>query len=423
MPVDSFEIRIRDSFAEAGRDDPYDATLSMIEFCVDGAPILKVLDRELNFVRHHLIAPAYPLAKWLTENLAFIRLEWPPSEDRMGYEDRHSLRYGGDGYAAPDLIFRSGGDLVEVEFRPRTLKFQPLEFLGQMKGWIRSDVVVEGIARFVGATCELLKMGGEKCRAAAGELSSSLEAGIQRKPDLAVALGLSVPPRAILNLPLDQFDDQVAEFAASTTKSRVYSDIIWARDWFEKLNRKKSGWKKLTDLRAGLSNEQRSQAPDSTPWSAGYSLARSARKLLGLEAKPIGDDRAIIALLDGEWIGAPHKEGQESDIEGIGHPKGLVSTAYPKGTTGAGFALCRGIHEAIVSRRKVPLVTGAYTMAQMSNRAFAAEFLAPAEALKQRIGGTRVGAYKLDSLAEEFSVSPMVIAHQVENHRLGEIRN
>ena len=52
---------------------------------------------------------------------------------------------------------------------------------------------------------------------------------------------------------------------------------------------------------------------------------------------------------------------------------------------------------------------------QQLTRAFAAEYLAPAEQLRERM---RDGCTSATALGEEFGVSPWVISHQMENHNL-----
>ena len=66
------------------------------------------------------------------------------------------------------------------------------------------------------------------------------------------------------------------------------------------------------------------------------------------------------------------------------------------------------------------LLTGSGDRAQRSARAFAAELLAPTEALARRVSGS-LDDRDLEALAAEFVVSPMVIRHQIENHHLGAI--
>jgi Zn-dependent peptidase ImmA (M78 family) len=55
------------------------------------------------------------------------------------------------------------------------------------------------------------------------------------------------------------------------------------------------------------------------------------------------------------------------------------------------------------------------------SRAFAAEFLAPKEMLRQDLSGSWVTEEEIDDLATEYGVSPFVIRHQVENHNLAHV--
>jgi Zn-dependent peptidase ImmA (M78 family) len=57
----------------------------------------------------------------------------------------------------------------------------------------------------------------------------------------------------------------------------------------------------------------------------------------------------------------------------------------------------------------------------MRNRAFAAEFLAPAEALRASISQKLVDPHELEVLADRFRVSPFVIGHQLRNHRIATV--
>lgn len=65
------------------------------------------------------------------------------------------------------------------------------------------------------------------------------------------------------------------------------------------------------------------------------------------------------------------------------------------------------------------LLTRASDYHQSASRAFAAELLAPAAALAERLEGRDAWDTNVhEELSEEFQVSAMVIAHQIENHGL-----
>jgi Zn-dependent peptidase ImmA (M78 family) len=63
-------------------------------------------------------------------------------------------------------------------------------------------------------------------------------------------------------------------------------------------------------------------------------------------------------------------------------------------------------------------VTRTRSERQKRNRAFAAEFLAPADMIREKIAADRLWEDDLEELGEVFGVSPRVIRHQVINHRL-----
>jgi hypothetical protein len=84
------------------------------------------------------------------------------------------------------------------------------------------------------------------------------------------------------------------------------------------------------------------------------------------------------------------------------------------------FIPCRALSDHLASGRP-SLVTRGCTEHQQRNRAFAAEFLAPAASLRQRIGGDRVGEEDVEDLAQEFQVSDYVIRHQIQNHDLARL--
>lgn len=65
------------------------------------------------------------------------------------------------------------------------------------------------------------------------------------------------------------------------------------------------------------------------------------------------------------------------------------------------------------------LLTRSHARPQRESRAFAAELLAPAAAIRPLLSGFSVGSSELNDLAGKFRVSPEVIRHQIQNHDLG----
>ena len=121
------------------------------------------------------------------------------------------------------------------------------------------------------------------------------------------------------------------------------------------------------------------------------------------EVKPFNPPRAITA------ISAPASTGSPVF--------GLPPSRRPDSRR---FALCRSLGDFIASPQPA-LVTQSNTERQQRGRAFAAEFLAPAELIRERIDGQRVCADDIDDIAAHFQVSADVIRLQIRNHGLAVI--
>ena len=86
------------------------------------------------------------------------------------------------------------------------------------------------------------------------------------------------------------------------------------------------------------------------------------------------------------------------------------------------FQFSRALCEALIPQSSDTLLTRARTDRQQRNRAFAAEFLAPSSGLRGRVPRSVLGDDDIDEIAAEYGVSPLVMAHQIRNHEIAEIR-
>lgn len=85
------------------------------------------------------------------------------------------------------------------------------------------------------------------------------------------------------------------------------------------------------------------------------------------------------------------------------------------------FLFCRALAPAMDWSGSDTLLTKARSEQQQRNRAFAAEFLVPAESLRQRVPHAVVDGHDIDELAATFGVSDWVIRHQLVNHRIAQV--
>ena len=165
------------------------------------------------------------------------------------------------------------------------------------------------------------------------------------------------------------------------------------------------------------------------PWQAGHELAQALREELRLDGEPIPTMEALAQALDDEAIDAattqvPVDGGDTILVDGLVTPgeDGAPAFAFrPRGEDGRRFHFCRAIAEVLWSPRTDALLTPARTERQQRNRAFAAEFLAPATGLRNRVRRATMDEDDVSELATEFGVSSLVIAHQLANHRIGHV--
>jgi hypothetical protein len=154
--------------------------------------------------------------------------------------------------------------------------------------------------------------------------------------------------------------------------------------------------------------------PTRSAYRLGYQQATSFRQQFGVPTEPLDD----LAQMLHKHCGWPSDRltavvGKRRD----GVPQVVGPSANQ---TSQRFRLARAVYFLPSPDVETPprLVTRAYTWDQRASRAFAAELLAPAEALRQEVRD-HVPQAKVEELARKFRVSPWVIAHQLENHRIG----
>ena len=166
------------------------------------------------------------------------------------------------------------------------------------------------------------------------------------------------------------------------------------------------------------------------PWAAGYALAHHVRQELALDGIPLPTVPDLARALGEEpqaLRGATRARnfGAADLVNGAvtQDSRGLPTFALRNGSGRARrFHFCRGLAEVLAAPNSDALLTQARSDRQRWSRAFAAEFLAPAAALQTKVSGSTLDYDGVDELATEFGVSPGLIAHQVQNHGIAEIR-
>jgi hypothetical protein len=156
------------------------------------------------------------------------------------------------------------------------------------------------------------------------------------------------------------------------------------------------------------------------PWDAGRSLAQTLRQRERLGDAAITDDRLArmagvseSALASNGRAGAPFSFGLASEST---RWRAVFRTQR---RTGRRFDLARMIGDRLLAEAADRLnpATETATWRQQAQRAFAAEFLAPIQSIRERLGGDNSLESQHD-VADQFIVSPLAINSQLKNHRL-----
>ena len=433
-------IRIETEWAdaEAIRGPELSATWASLRIRVDDAVITRIVDRT-DTVRSRVHVPLYPLAESLVTNWWFLlhEVENPTKTMDPAFMRRHSLVSAPEGYAFPNLQLTPSGERVRLVWKGERRRWSRIEFLNEGEAWIDLDEFRECCRDLVDRVVRrLLALGIEGtflqeewasvqaadhdeavfCKAAAGlgldpyALDDEGRASVMR---LEEALGRDWFGEAIAVLDAGRLDAQVASMAAVLEAGRS-NGISLER------------FRSIRPLAAGRGAEQ---AVD-RPWAPGYALARHVRQELDLNGAPLPATADLATALGEEpeaLAGAMRVTdfGVADLVNGVvtqdenGRPAFAVRSGHESARR---FQFCRGLAEVLAAPNTDALLTQARSDRQQWSRAFAAEFLAPSASLRARVSCSTLNADAVDELAAEFGVSSMLIAQQVHNHGIAEIR-
>ena len=165
------------------------------------------------------------------------------------------------------------------------------------------------------------------------------------------------------------------------------------------------------------------------PRNEGYALAQNLRQSLKLGSRPL-PTLFMIASVFGESpeqvkkVTRPKKFGPALLAEGVVTHDNNNNFAFafsaPREKMKR-FLFSRALANVLTTPKASSVLTKARSWRQQLGLAFAAEFLAPSFALRERISTHVVLEEDIDRLAKEFGVSAFVIEHQIDNHDIAQI--
>ncbi len=413
------------------------ATWASLLVRVGDSVITRVVDQRAGSVRDRIFVPLYPLAEWLVTNWWFLlrEVENPIKirDDDSAFRRRHSLGASREGYAFPNLEVVPSGVRTRLAWTSEVLPLARLEFLNQGQAWVDRDEFRECCSDFVDRVIRRLVSCGVSGTFLQEEWTSIQAADEDESMFCRTAAGLGWDPYA-----LDDSEQALVFRVEQMLKGAVFEEAVAVLDAqnleanlsaiVATLNGKTTSIS-LDRFRAIRHNvlHRANMQSDGVPWDAGYALARHVREQLDLDGDPLPSMADLGTALGEEpdtlkEVTRPF--GYIALVDGVvkSDENGLPAFALRSGSDNSRrFHFCRSLAEVLVSPGSDALLTQAHSDRQQRSRAFAAEFLVPSAALQARVSCSIVDEDCIDELATEFGVSSLVVAHQLQNHKIAKI--
>ena len=416
------------------------ATFARVQIRVGDSILTRAFDHETNAVRDFLLVPLYPLAEWLASNWWTLRYESESraARGRHGFHGRHCLRAEREGYTLPNLEVVSWGDRTRIvsTTNPMPTPNSELVHVQQTAKWVSAHELFETFTELVNQVLRRLASLGVAGTALEEEWAAVRSADDEESSFCRAAARLGWDPYAID----DQRRDQVLVLAERL--GRLFDEAAPVLDpndleagslaIIETLEEARGNALPVRCLGA-LSKEVGGPEPDAdlNPERAGGALAKRLRQALGAPAVPLRTLEDVARTLDEDPEVLEVVLRPADCLAKLPFVAGVV-TATEDGFPGLAFressarglrlSLCRALAEVVSAPGTNALVTTAMTDRQERSHAFAAELLAPASWLAEKISGPAADHRTVEKLAAQLDVTPRVVADQIVAHRIARVR-
>ena len=414
------------------------ATWARLAIWADSKCVSRVFDQDVKSVRDAVYLPLYPLAEWLATHWWPLLVE-VPSPDRLAdpkFAERHSLRAARDGFALPAASIAGEGDHIRFTWCREALPNYHVEFIEEGTVHIPVQSFRQSLTTLITAVLGRLQAEGITGTVLQEEWIALQALSTEEEEFCQVTAALGLDPfdldaaaeariiEVTEAVPLKLRRDFL--FAASAGNlvqeaSDVSSAYAFARENDVVLA-------SILSLRNELASYELPLTVQ--PWSRGYLVAQRLREAIGILNAPLQsfDDiadalRVSNGNLQAALVEMPNATGVYDALVATNRhnsPSFAISTRHNEAAHR--FHFCRGLYEFLRADDVGPwLVTKSLSDTQKQSRAFAAEFLAPEKALRERVSGSAVSVDEVDDISREFGVSTYVINHQLENHGIAKV--
>ena len=394
-------------------------------------------DTEHNELRHGPHVAGYPLAEWLVWNWWRLRWEYgrpPDGEAARRWDFSHRMATIGDGYSWPNITIFSDGVQAFLASEPSrdagTVLFRYLGASGyQTVPATELEIAIDGFVGDILARLEGRELRDTNLHRLWNDLETErqdrelarfrrLEAQLGCEPDEIDedAIRSRLGDAAALG------EEALTEVAADAAfRGHAPDRMMSAAQIMETARR--NGFD--ADVRDAIVLRDATAVPqpgEVEAWRVGQRLAQTLRDQEALDGQPVSDQG--LADFAGTTNDAISNDDRCSDeISFVLDPDGGRAriSLRSKWQTGRRFDLARLIGDRVLgnpmgyaAERLFP-ATRADSYRQKMQRAFAAEFLSPFDAVDDMLDGDYSEENQND-VAEHFNVSPMTIRTQLVNH-------
>ena len=417
-----FKIQFEWEDSPRARAPELDATWARLEIDIGSESATKVEATRSQSVRRGIYVPLYPVAEWMIVNWWSLWHEWR----KDGRECGHHLLTAREGFALPDVRFWPTETTMEVTWQPLDSPSAGVSFLSGGNEVVPKPVVRQEFCRLIQSVLERLESRKVPDSYLAEEWAAiqSAEQDPEQRAFCERAARLGCDPFAMddqLAHRLEQVgsllpDGLLDDFCDSIQTAEFTSASQAVEDFLAKARSESPAAGRWSECAAQLQKHA-----SSIPWKEGYQQARALRLHLGLQSTSLVNLQTLQEQMGSLEIRHLAPFG---GIDAVSAPSltsapvlGLRDRPREDQTR---FNICRALANSLKSEQP-SLVTRGRSEYQQRNRAFAAEFLAPAELIRNRIKRTRLGDEDVEELAREFQVSDLIVRHQIQNHHLARL--
>lgn len=383
-------------------------------------------DSFLNGFRPGPLVSGYHVAEWFAWN--WWRLRWEPRSASEDWSLAHRMNSIGEGYIWPNIDIWSDGVRTMLISSPSAQPdAKPFRYVGAFPTIVPSSLFEAALDEFLPRIIGRLRSEGvgetNLDRLWRDVLAERADPEIAKRRRLEALLGRD--PDAIEDDVVESLiadadrlgEDAIREVAAERARVPGKADALTAKG-LEEVAQAMGHRGSPRDVIV-LDAEHRLPRPSDLPaWKLGSLAAEAVRQQENFGTGAISDHRlarlagtspeALTAQPRGDAI-LPYSLDDAAGGESL-----VVLPARRE--TGRRFALARVLGDRLINRQgALHAATHAHTYRQKAQRSFAAELLAPFEAVEDMLNGDYSDERQQD-VADHFQVSPMVVNTLLKNH-------